>query len=160
MLDTDSPKAGQPGGKASALPNRSDASRGFAAALHSGALRLRRGAASPKMAAPPRAAIFLFACWSMPISVHKLVRRPAMIHVSYTDLRKNLAAYMDRANDDRDAILVTRQGKEPVVMMSASEFDGWMETVYLLSSPANAKELLASIAEADAGNLTEHDLIR
>jgi PHD/YefM family antitoxin component YafN of YafNO toxin-antitoxin module len=35
-----------------------------------------------------------------------------------------------------------------------------METVYLLSSPANAKELLASIAEADAGNLTEYDLIR
>lgn len=83
-----------------------------------------------------------------------------MIHVSYTDLRKNLASYMDRANDDRDAILVTRQGKEPVVMMSASEFDGWMETVRLLSNPRNAERLLASIADADAGKLTEHDLIR
>jgi antitoxin YefM len=83
-----------------------------------------------------------------------------MIHVSYTDLRKNLASYMDRANDDRDAIVVTRQGKEPVVMMAASEFEGWMETVYLLGSPANAKELLASIAEADAGNLVEHDVHR
>ena len=83
-----------------------------------------------------------------------------MIHVSYTDLRKNLASYMDRANDDRDAILVTRQGKEPVVMMAASEFDGWMETVRLLSNPRNAERLLASIADADAGKLTEHDLIR
>ena len=83
-----------------------------------------------------------------------------MIHVSYTDLRKNLATYMDRANDDRDAILVTRQGKEPVVMMAASEFEGWMETVRLLSNPRKAERLLASIADADAGKLTEHDLIR
>ena len=81
-----------------------------------------------------------------------------MIHVSYTDLRKNLAAYMDRANDDRDAILVTRQGKEPVVMIAASEFEGYVETAHLLRSPANAKRLLDSIADADAGKLVEHDL--
>jgi hypothetical protein len=37
--------------------------------------------------------------------------------------------------------------------------DGIMETMHLLRSPANAKRLLASIAEADAGNLTERDLI-
>ncbi len=67
---------------------------------------------------------------------------------------------MDRANDDRAAILVTRQGKAPVVMMAASEFAGWMETVQLLSSPRNAEKLLASIADADAGNVFEHDLIR
>lgn len=83
-----------------------------------------------------------------------------MIHVSYTDLRKNLAAYMDRANDDRDHVFITRQGKEPVVMMAASEFAGWMETVHLLSSPKNAEELLQSIADADAGKLIERDLIR
>ena len=83
-----------------------------------------------------------------------------MIHVSYTDLRKNLATYMDRANDDRDAIFVTRQGKEPVVMMAASEFEGWMETVRLLSNPRNAQELLSSIADANAGKLVERDLIR
>ena len=81
-----------------------------------------------------------------------------MIHVSYTDLRKNLAAYMDRANDDRDAIVVTRQGKEPVVMMAASEFEGWMETVRLLSNPRNAQRLIESIADADAGKFVEHDL--
>ncbi|GGE16309.1 antitoxin [Polymorphobacter glacialis] len=83
-----------------------------------------------------------------------------MIHVSYTDLRKNLATYMDRANDDRDAIVVTRQGKEPVVMMAASEYEGWIETVRLLSNPRNAKRLLDSIADADAGKLAEHDLER
>lgn len=82
-----------------------------------------------------------------------------MIHVSYTELRSKLAEYMDRANDDRDTIFVTRQGKEPVVMMAASEFEGWMETVRLLSNPRNAEQLLASIADADAGKFVEHDLI-
>ena len=82
-----------------------------------------------------------------------------MIHVSYTDLRKNLASYMDRANDDRDAILVTRQGKEPVVMIAASEYEGWIETCHLMSNPKNAERLLASIADADAGKFVEHDLI-
>lgn len=83
-----------------------------------------------------------------------------MIHVSYTDLRKNLASYMDRANDDCDAVVVTRQGKAPVVMIAASAYESWIETAYLLRNPANAKRLLESIADADAGKLTEHDLIR
>jgi hypothetical protein len=33
------------------------------------------------------------------------------------------------------------------------------ETIYLLSSPANAKELLSAIAEADAGKFIEGELI-
>ena len=78
-----------------------------------------------------------------------------MIHVSYTDLRKRLAHYMDRANDDRDAILVTRQGSEPVVMLAQSEYDGLMETLHLLSSPVNAQRLTDSIAAADRGEVFE-----
>jgi antitoxin YefM len=98
--------------------------------------------------------------WQARRAYAKLYGESPMIHVSYTDLRKNLAAYMDRANEDRDAILVTRQGKEPVVMMAASEFESWMETCHLLRNPRNAQRLLESIADADAGKLTEHDLIR
>ncbi len=82
-----------------------------------------------------------------------------MIHVSASDLRKNLAAYMDKAWDDRDAILVTRRGSEPVVLLAQSEFNGMLETLHLLSSRANAENLFASIAQADAGDLTEHELL-
>ena len=81
-----------------------------------------------------------------------------MIHVIYTDLRKNLAHYMDRANDDRDAILITRQGSEPVVMVAQSEWEGMQETLYLRADPVNAAWLDASIAELDAGNTVEADL--
>ena len=83
-----------------------------------------------------------------------------MGHVSYTELRQNLARYMDLAVDDRTPILVTRQGgKGNVVILSAEEFDSWQETVYLLSNPANARRLLESVREADAGLTTERELV-
>jgi len=81
-------------------------------------------------------------------------------HVSYTDLRQNLARYMDLAVDDRTPIVVTRQGgKGNVVILSEEEFESWQETVYLLSNPANARRLLESIREADAGLTTERELV-
>lgn len=81
-----------------------------------------------------------------------------MIHVTYTDLRANLASWMDRANDDRAPILVTRQGAEPVVIMSAAEYAAWDETAYLLGTPANRERLMQSMAEADAGQFVEAKL--
>jgi antitoxin YefM len=81
-------------------------------------------------------------------------------HVSYTDLRQNLAKYMDQAVDDRVPIVVTRQGgRGNVVILSEEEFQGWQETVHLLSNPVNAARLLRSIRSADAGFAHEQDLI-
>jgi antitoxin YefM len=83
-----------------------------------------------------------------------------MDHVSYTDLRQNLARYLDQAVDSRAPILVTRQGgKGSVVILSADEFAGWEETVHLLGSPANARHLLASVRAAEAGQTTERELV-
>ena len=83
-----------------------------------------------------------------------------MTHVTYSELRQNLARYLDEATDSRAPIVVARQGgKEPVVFMALSEFEGWQETVHLLSSPANAAILLESIRQAEAGLVEEHDLI-
>jgi antitoxin YefM len=48
-----------------------------------------------------------------------------MEHVSYTELRQNLARYMDKAVDDRSPILVERQGgRGSVVIISAEDFAG------------------------------------
>ena len=83
-----------------------------------------------------------------------------MGRISYTHLRQNLAKYMDQAVDDREPIVVTRQGgKGNVVILSEEAFQGWQETVHLLSNPANAARLLRSIRSADAGLAQEHDLI-
>jgi antitoxin YefM len=81
-----------------------------------------------------------------------------MSHISYTDLRANLAKYMDEVCDSRAALHVTRQNARSVVMMSEEEYEGMLETLHLLRSPANAARLLRSIESADAGGLTAHEI--
>jgi antitoxin YefM len=79
---------------------------------------------------------------------------------SFTNFRKNLAAEIDSVNNDHEPVIITREGGKPsAVMMSLEDFASWQETSYLLSSPANAKRLLDSIAELDAGKGVERELI-
>ena len=82
------------------------------------------------------------------------------MHVTYTDLRQNLADYMDQAIETGAPIVVTRQGgRGNVVILSEDEFEGWQETVHLLSSPKNAERLMRAIKELDAGKGQEHELV-
>jgi len=79
--------------------------------------------------------------------------------ISLTDLRANMAKHFDAVEEDHDELIVTRQNREPMVVMSLADFEGWKETMYLLANPANAKMLRQSIAELNAGKGTEHALI-
>ena len=78
-----------------------------------------------------------------------------MSYVSYTAFRERLADYMDEVCNDSTSIHVTRQGARSVVVMSEAEYESLLETVHLLRSPANTRRLLAAIADANAGKLTE-----
>jgi antitoxin YefM len=82
-----------------------------------------------------------------------------MAHVSYSELRSNLAAYMEAVCDDRAPLVVTRQNARSVVLLSEAEYEGLIETVHLLKSPANAARLLRSIKDADEGKLTARKII-
>ena len=81
-----------------------------------------------------------------------------MDHVSYTELRQNLKKHMDGVCENRAPLVVTRQNGEPVVMLSLAEYESLEETLHLLSDPANADRLLRSIAQAEAGQLVEHEI--
>ena len=74
--------------------------------------------------------------------------------INYTTARAHLAETMDRVNEDRAPLLVTRQKGEPVVMMSLAEYNA-----YLLRSPANAERLIKSIGEMRAGKAKVRQLI-
>jgi antitoxin YefM len=74
-----------------------------------------------------------------------------MAHVSYSQLRSNLARYMDEVCDSHALLVVTRQNARSVVLMSEDDYEGLMETVHLLKSPGNAARLLRSINDAGAG---------
>ena len=71
--------------------------------------------------------------------------------VSYSEARENLKAMIDKVVADRAPIAITRQRGEGAVLISESEWESIEETLYLLSSPANAKHLADGIAELDAG---------
>ena len=79
--------------------------------------------------------------------------------VTYSEARENLKSVLDKAVADRAPVMITRQRGENVVLISASEWAGMEETLYLLRSPANAKRLLESIAELDAGDGEVHTLV-
>ncbi|HEY5411767.1 MAG TPA: type II toxin-antitoxin system prevent-host-death family antitoxin [Caulobacteraceae bacterium] len=69
---------------------------------------------------------------------------------SYSELRKTLAATLDRVAADHEPVIVTRgKGKSAAVLMSLEDFASFEETRYLLRSPGNAERLLDSIAELD-----------
>lgn len=68
-----------------------------------------------------------------------------MIVTNYSDLRKNLSTVMDRVLADHVPAIITRESKDPVVMMSLEDFSGWQETLYLTRSEANKKRLNASL---------------
>jgi antitoxin YefM len=71
--------------------------------------------------------------------------------VTYTAARENLAATMDRVCEDREAVLITRNRDQAVVMLSLEDYKALEETAYLIRSPANARRLLASIQSLEAG---------
>jgi antitoxin YefM len=79
--------------------------------------------------------------------------------VTYSETRANLKAIMDRAVNDHTPIAITRQRGKPVVMIDLDDWNAIQETMYLLSTPNNAKRLMESIAELDAGGGTRHELI-
>ena len=84
----------------------------------------------------------------------------AMHAISYSEARENLKSVIDEVIASRAPIAITRQRGEGAVLVSESEWASIEETMYLLRSPANARELLAAIAELDAGKGVERELIQ
>ncbi|REL26210.1 type II toxin-antitoxin system prevent-host-death family antitoxin [Thalassotalea euphylliae] len=79
--------------------------------------------------------------------------------ISYTTARANLAKTMEKVCEDHAPVIITRKSESPVVMMSLEDYKAMQETTYLLRSPANARALLESIAELEAGKGTERELM-
>ncbi|ODV41615.1 prevent-host-death protein [Cupriavidus sp. UYMMa02A] len=79
--------------------------------------------------------------------------------VHFSDARNNLKAVIDQAIDDHDAVLITRRDAPNAVIMSQAQYDSWMETMYLVSNPANAQRLLESLAQLRQGKGVERQPI-
>ena len=79
--------------------------------------------------------------------------------MSYSESRARYAEVLDSVIDDREEVVITRAGHEPVVIVSLAAFESLRETAYLMRSPANARRLLDSMERLEGGRGVARDLL-
>jgi antitoxin YefM len=82
----------------------------------------------------------------------------SMDAITYSAARANLASTMDRVCNDHEALIITRNAEQSVVMLSLEDYTALEETAYLLRSPVNARRLLSAIGQLNAGKGVEREL--
>ena len=79
--------------------------------------------------------------------------------IAYTTARANLAHTMNRVCNDHEPLIITRNGKQSVVMLSLEDYKALEETAYLLRVPKNAKRLLEAVVSLENGQGKERSLV-
>ena len=82
-----------------------------------------------------------------------------MIAVNHTQARKNMKAYLDKATDDFEVVIVTRKDEKNVVMLSEEVYNNLLENAYLTSTKANYDWLMESKKQFDQSKSTVKKLI-
>ena len=93
------------------------------------------------------------------ILVQSIEQVTIMRIISYSEARNGLKTVLDGVENDADITIITRRDGGDAVVMSMAHYQSMAETLYLLSSPANAAHLAASIAEHKAGKAKRRELI-
>ncbi|UMR31815.1 type II toxin-antitoxin system prevent-host-death family antitoxin [Massilia sp. MB5] len=79
--------------------------------------------------------------------------------INFSDARSNLRSVIDQVVEDADVTVISRRDAPDAVLMSFEHYSSLIETVHLLSSPANVAHLAKSIAQARAGKAQPRKLI-
>jgi len=78
--------------------------------------------------------------------------------INFSDARNKLKSVLDQVVNDADYTIITRRDADDAVVMSLDQFNGLMETVHLLKSPANAAHLAKSIEQYRSGDVVNYKL--
>jgi len=78
--------------------------------------------------------------------------------ITASEARKHLFPLIEKVNEDHAPVHITSR-KGNAVLLSEEDFASWQETIYLMRSPANARRLLDSIREAEAGDVSYRELV-
>ena len=71
--------------------------------------------------------------------------------VMFSKARAEFASLLDKVNDDAAPVEIVRRDKPSAVLMSKDEYESMVETLYLLSTPANAARLREGRLDVEAG---------
>lgn len=72
---------------------------------------------------------------------------------SPTEARNNFFGLLEQVVQNHQVFIIHRREGENVAMISESDLQSLVETVYLLRSPANARRLLNAIEESQTGKI-------
>ena len=78
---------------------------------------------------------------------------------TYSDFRQKLKGYLDQVFESRTPLHITRTKGENFVVLSEADYEGIMETFYLLKSPENARRLLRAVDQYNRGDGQEQNLL-
>lgn len=70
---------------------------------------------------------------------------------TYNDFSTNIGKFYNFVSDDLDTIIVNKEGSDGIVMMSVSEYNSLMETIYLMSSPETMADIRQAEGDIEAG---------
>lgn len=71
--------------------------------------------------------------------------------ISLKEARAKFSKLVDRVDQLSDRYIVTKNGTPKAVVMSAEEFESWVETLEFMSNPKAVKALEQGLKEAKAG---------
>ena len=80
--------------------------------------------------------------------------------ISYSEARNSLKSVLDTVSDDADVTVISRRDGTDAVVMSFDHYQSIMETMHLLSTPANAAHLAKSVAQHKAGKAVRRELVK
>ncbi len=78
--------------------------------------------------------------------------------VTYSEARNSLKSVLDTVSEDADVTVISRRDGADAVVMSFDHYQSIMETMHLLSTPANAAHLASSIAQFRKGQTRKQKL--
>lgn len=73
-----------------------------------------------------------------------------MSTITASEARKNLFPLLGQVNADHDVVRITSKAGN-AVLICEDDYEAWQTTRYLFSNPANARRLLESVAQLQAG---------
>ena len=73
--------------------------------------------------------------------------------ISLKEARQNFSALVDQADRLSSRFVVTKNGTPRAVLMSAEEFESWLETLEITSNPQTVEALDQGLKEANAKKL-------
>ena len=79
--------------------------------------------------------------------------------LSVKEARARFSSLIEKAGRLSERYVVTKNGTPTAVVMGAEEFEGWVETLEVLSNPKALKSLRQGLKEAKAGKFKSFEQV-